>query len=406
MILNRSDTTQQTGVFPSALFFAALRLCMTLLSLSLSGAQAQTPELRIESFGPVRAYAVGTEGVLLTGTIRNVGQAPLPAGTVTARLYNLTGLDYAEGNTGPKLPALEPNASVTYRWKVQPTGPDVALVASLVLESPGQPPIARIAAIPHFAEPPPRDSASVAKAPTAQVVRGGAVLENNRIRARFAISHANAPALFLSARTIGAWRQVGVVLPLAEVLSAEGGQRPWWEVFKGSEFQASTRPDVASLTLNGRVGVRWRATLDFTLQANSSVLDVRLRLAPLRPLKLSGLRLCPFFVGEGSFGAAATETLGPLDASPHTLAAVRWGEVTVGTLWTNAPLYPGWRTAPLPGIEGADYRLLGAEMASGSPFESLVAGESVAIRVRLFALTPSRSVEEARRVAPPTTTVW
>jgi len=397
------------GIFGFASLFAflrlrpgqALRLCAIFLCLPLPDTGAQTPELLIESFGPARAYAVGTDSLFLVGTVRNVGKTPLPANTVTARLYNLAGLEYTVGDTAPKLPALEPNASVTYRWKVQPTGPEAALVASLALEGPGLPPTARVVAIPHFADPPSGDNAIVVKQPTARTGRAETALENTKIRARFALTNANTPVLFLSARTAGGWRQAGVVLPLAEVLSGEGGQRPWWEVFKADEFQPANRKEEAALTIIGRIGLRWRATFDFTLRANSSALDVRLRLSPLRPIKLSGLRLGPFLAGEGSFGAAVSETLPPEPSGPNVVTAVRWGEVTTGMLWPGAPPLPGWQSAPLPNVEGADYRVMGVEMLSSGPPTPLDPGALVEARARLFALTPSAAAADARRITLP-----
>src|SRR5262249_14317737 len=156
-----------------------------------------------------------------------------------ARLYCLSGLDYAEGDNAPKLPALEPNAVATLRWRALPTAPDAPLIAALSLEGADMPKVVRVAPIQHFSETPPAESASVSKLPVARAGRGLATLENGRVRARLAVTNANVPVLFLSTRTAGGWRQAGVALPLAEALSAEGGQRPWREVFKGDEVRVA-----------------------------------------------------------------------------------------------------------------------------------------------------------------------
>jgi hypothetical protein len=368
-----------------------------------TGAQplADAPEVRIESFAPARAYAVGTETLTLVATVRNVGKAGLPANTRSGRLVCVAGLDYFEGDTLPKLPEIAPNQAITYRWKVQPTGDDGALVAMFALETPGSAPDARVIAIQHFPEAPPGNGASVTKLPTARAGSDSAVIENTKLRARIRFSSANVPALFLSSHMPGGWRQAGVCLPLAEALSGEGGQTPWWEVFRVEEMRAVESKTEASLILTGGFGLRWRATFTFTLRADSSVLDARLLLSPLRPLKLSGLRFCPLLAGDGSFGGAASETLPPEAVGPNTVGAVRWGELTVGTVWPNAPMLPGWQAAPLPNVEGADYRLLGVEMRTGDTPVALMQAGMVEARGRLFALAPSRSVYEARRIMMP-----
>src|SRR5207248_9879672 len=140
------------------------------------------------------------------------------------------------------------------------------------------------------------------------------------------------PIVLLSARTPGGWRRVGTVVTLADVMSAEGGQEPWWEVFKWEEARADNFKGKSSLELSGSVGVRWRATAVLTMFADSSVVEVELQLSSPRSMKLYGLRLSPLLAGEGSFGAAASETLSPRPVWSASVSAVRWCEVTVGAL--------------------------------------------------------------------------
>src|SRR5205085_3178824 len=121
--------------------------------------------LQIESFASVRGCAVGSEAITLVGTIRNIGTAPLPEGTAKARLYCLAGLDYNVGDTSPKLPALEPNAAVTFKFSVVPSSAEAPLIASLAVEIQGGPPVVRIAVIPHLIYGPGPEGAAVAKQP-------------------------------------------------------------------------------------------------------------------------------------------------------------------------------------------------------------------------------------------------
>src|SRR5205823_3049674 len=121
------------------------------------------PRPVIESFAPVKAFVVGDETVTLVGTIRNTSKSAIPAGAWNARLYCLAGLDYTEGDTMPRLPALEPNAATTFRWRVQATSDTAPLVAALALESPGTMPEVRVIGIQHLGAPPPAEHSAVSK---------------------------------------------------------------------------------------------------------------------------------------------------------------------------------------------------------------------------------------------------
>jgi hypothetical protein len=358
------------------------------------------PRLIIESLAPASAYAVGSQSVTVVGTVRNVGRQASAAGAYTARIYALTGLDYTEGDTMPKVPALEPNGSATFRWRLMPSAPDSPLVASMALETPGQMPEARVAAIQHFSDPLPGEPAGFSKESTARAGHGTATIENATIRVRVFESDSNVPALLMSARTPTGWRRVGTTLPAAEVSSAEGGQRPWWEVFRAESMRASVTKGSATLTLTGGFGLRWRGTIILTVRNDSSVVDGRLLLAPLKPVRLMGVRFLPFYAGDGSFGATVAETLAP-EAGDSPTAAVRWGTITVGTTWLDSTSSGEWKTVPLLSPEGADYHLLGAEWQPDGPPPALTQANLIEFRARLFALNPSGSVADARRVAPP-----
>lgn len=359
--------------------------------------------LAIESFASARAYVVGSETVTLVATLRNTGKEPLPAGLATARLYCLSGLDYTEGDTRPKLPALEPNATTTFRWRVQPTNSQAPLVASVAIDAPGRSPDTRVLVIQRFAETPSAvgENPNTAKLPSARAGDSRATLENATLRVRIETTAANLPVLFLSSHSAAGWRKIGVSLPLAEVLSAEGGQAAWWEVFKAEEIRAVNEKNEASLVISGGFGLRWRATVRLTLRLNSSILDAKLLLAPLKSVKLSGLRLLPFLIGDGSFGSAKEEQIQSDSEVQSRLAAVRWGPYTIGAVWQETPLFPDWQSTSLPNVSGADYRLLGMETRTGTIPVALTPAGMVEARARLFVLTPSLSVEDARRIPAP-----
>jgi hypothetical protein len=384
-------------------------LCSYLLAMLLTGAarqeaaqaaaQAEGPRLVIESFAPTSAYTVGSDAVTLVGTIRNVGKSASPADTYIARVSALAGLDYTSGDTRPKVPALEPNAAATFRWRLAPSAADAPLVASLALEGGSGIPDFRVLPIQHFADPPPGESASVAKEATA---RGGqnATLENATIRVRVVTSEAGVPSLILSTHAPTGWRRIGTTVPIAAVLSAEGGQRPWWELFRVESARASVTKGMATLTLTGGFGLRWRGTVALTLRTGSSVLDTRLLLAPLKPLKLASVRFMPLYAGDGSFGAEAAETLAP-EPGVSPGAAIRWGSITIGTNWLDQPTAGSWKTVPLASPEGADYRLLGTEWQTDGPPLAMNPAGLAEWRARVFALNQSASVADARRIPLP-----
>jgi len=277
-------------------------------------------------------------------------------------------------------------------------------VASVGLDVPDQPQLVRVVPIQQFDRPPPADSPGFSPKATARARGVSGVLENERLRARIATTNANVPALFLSARSDAGWQRIGVMLPLAELMSAEGGQQPWWEVFRADRIQADNRDAEASLILNGGVGLRWRATVQLTLRTGSSVLEISLRCVPLRPARLSGVRFMPFYAGERSFGAEISEQMPAESVGQHTLTAMRWNRITFGTLLPNTPLFPDWETVGLPDVIGASYRVLGTEMRALNAPASVTPASLVEVRGRIFALTPSDSAQDARRIVQPAKT--
>ncbi len=357
--------------------------------------------LVLSSFAPTRAYAVGTGTVTLVGTVRNVGKAALPADTVLLRMFAVTGLDYLEGATTVRLPAMEPGASNTYRWKVQPTAPDVPLVAALVLERQGHVPQIRVLPIQHFAHNPAAfgNGTPQKPQPLAHASSSSGWLDNGKVRLRMVRTDSETAGGFLWTRTPGGWRQAGLALPFAEVLSAEGGQDPWWEMLKAKRFTAAFSPKRAVLGVSGPVGVRWRASVSLALNAGSSVVDAELSLAPRRPMKLFGVRLARYHVGEGSFGADSSESIGPEPVGSGLMSAVRWGAVTTGMVWPGKPLFEGWSQTLQPTPDGAESSVIGVEYRTGGAPVVLQEGATVKVRWRMFAFSPSGTVRDALKVS-------
>ena len=392
------------SIFNLAVARPALAGCV-LLAVAAAGQEPvkETPEpvLVIESFRAARAYAAGMDPFTLVGTIRNVGKGPLTADSARARMVTLAGLEYVSGDTLPKLPELAPGAAATFRWQVSPSRAEGPLVASLVVQLREEAPIVRVFAVPRLDAERITESASVARTPSASSGSGISVVENDRIRARLLSDISRDPVLLLSVRTAGGWRQVGAAVPLVEVEAAEPGQNRWWEQLNVEEVRTSSGPNEASLTLTGRVGLKWKGALELTIRAGSSVLDGHLRLTALRTVIPSGLRFLPLLAGEGSFGAAVTEALEPSSGGPAIHQAVRWGEITVGTVRRAELPVNGWQAGNMPNVESADFRLLGTEWRAVDTPSRVEPGGSIRLRGRVFALYPSAGVRNAFSVGAP-----
>lgn len=358
---------------------------------------AQPQAVRIVSFGPDTPYALGDAPVQFVGVVRNDGPAPLEADSVTVRLLALAGLEYTEGDTAPKLPALGPGETTTFRWKLQPVRADTALVAGMALVSPGAPPVVRIAAVQQLARAPAFPDLPLSATPAAWANSARAWVQNDRIRLRIALSNSGVPMMWLAAWTGAAWRTTGVSLPIAEVFSAEGSQQPWWEVFRAETMRAVVEPGSARIVIVGGAGIRWRATATITLKAGSSVAQIGLSLAPLREMRLFGIRLAALLANANS-SAPLQERCGGFQ-----VAAVNSAGVTSGGIWPAEPDVGSWTTRPMEPVEGASYCNLGTEMRPADKPVTLAAGALMEFRARLFAISESQTAGDARRivVGPP-----
>ncbi len=384
--------------------FTYLSLCLTMIAVSLvlaaaycTAAFARAPrdyDVQIVSFAPARAFAVGTETVTMVGVLKNIGSAAAPS--VSVRMLALAGLEYIEGDTAPVLMPLEAGAQVTLRWKVRPTNASSPLVASLAVLPADVPPVVRVITVPHFADSPRSDTSPAAASPSARARGAEGTVENDRLRARLDTTSSGAPMLFLSARGPGGWRRVGTVAPLAEVLSAEGGQEPWWELFRADDANAVIEKDTASLVVSGSFGLRWRATLTLTVRTASAALDVSLKLAGKRPLRLSGVRLAALSAGDLQCAGSGISS----ESGAVCRSAVKCGDATLGAVWSGAAPLENWQTAALEPTLETEYLLFGPEWRAERAPALLGAGAMVVFQSRLFAICPSATVQDCMRIFP------
>jgi hypothetical protein len=362
-------------------------------------APADGPKLVIESFAPTRGIAVGTEAVELVATVRNAGSSPSVGGVAFGRLYCLAGLDYLAGDTIPIIPVLAPGASATYRWTVRPTGPDNALVVSFSLLVPGNPPITRAITVPHLGTAVSTDASPPPPVPSARAGRSWGSLENTRVRLRILVGSTRVPIGFLWVRSGAGWRRCGTISPLAEVLSGEGTQHPWWEFVRVEQIRVSNRQGSAALALSGWFGLRWRGTVLLSLNAGSGAVQAGLSLSPARPMRLAGIRLCRLLAGDGGLGAAASDAVTEAETGPNTVTAMRWGPVTVGALRPTQPEIVGLQTLPLPDVAGAGYHVVGWELRTQERPLNAEPEMRYAARLRLLALAPTASASDGRRIS-------
>ncbi|MCL5284119.1 MAG: hypothetical protein M1330_05375, partial [Armatimonadetes bacterium] len=335
-------------------------------------------------------------------TIQNTGNQPIPANTVIARLYNLTGLDYLHGDTGPTLPALAPNQTATFQYWVQPTGNRSPLVTSLSLIQNGSPIQTRVLVLQHLTAAPPTLPTAVPPKPLVRIGHRAAYLENNRIGAVIFHTSADVAGLSLYTNANGVWRLVGTSIPLGRVLSGVMGARSWWDDFNLKRITSVNGNKSVGLVLNGTMGLRWTASLTLTLNAGSSVILAKMTLSPFEDMTLERAELSPLLAGDRSYGTAVSELVPPQTLSKGLVTICRWGDITSGVIWHLPEIQlsphssgPSWRIDPIPSPAGADFnRLAAVATASGDPV-IINRGDPVTISARIFTLSNAVNAQAA-----------
>jgi hypothetical protein len=380
--------------------------------------------LQIVSFAQDQPYTVGSSRITVVGCLQNASSSAVPAGIFIARVYALAGMDYANADNISPVIALTPNASLSYRWLLQPTSSSGPLVAAMAIQGGNYRPVADAIPIYRFASTPFVNSSVISHAPIARVNGDTATIENQRLRAYLGTTDSGVSALFAACRIGAGWRTIGVSLPLAEVLSGEGGQIPWRELFRGESYHAYNTKQEAVLVVDGSFGLRWHARITLTLQNQSPLLRMTMRLTPLKPLKLSAIDFGGLKAGDSSFGSPS-ETLQPpstasvsqssnaadsanpaaaaAPTSPSTqtnagilgISAARWGDITVGVRWPECDSLSSWQSAPLKNPDGVTYYTIGGELKTSDAPVDIAPGQFLDFQTRIILVAPSKKVLDA-----------
>lgn len=448
-------------------------LCLSLLVCSASVVAQNTPfasslqpcPLQIVGFVPVKPFAVGMNNIALAGVLRNNGTVPVSVNQFIARVFTLAGLVYANADNISNVPQLNPGAEASFQWTVQPTSMQGPLVAAMAIQGNNYIPQAKVIPIYHFSDYPYHNNGNIVNGPKAVADENEGVIENQRMRVAVLMTDTSVGSLFLSCREGMGWRMIGVSLPIAATLSGEGSQIPWWEVFRINDMKVRNSKQFATLILNGVIGLRWGATVTFSLQDNSPLLRVNLRLTPLKPMNLSGVRLCDLMAGNSSFGSptevldgdsksnsgssnsqpvanssaptpSADSNAGASTSSQSTpahqappgqttpvqtysspsassidqglgvngMSIARWGNITVGVRSPYCTSLPQWRDAPVVQVPGTEYYALGATLQTNGNPTVISPGQYLDFESRIILVSPSVRALDAiilPKLAPP-----
>ncbi len=370
------------------------------------------PDIRIISFSAERGYIVGASPVILLCVIKNMGVAPLPEKTLRVRCFALSGLDYTSGETRPVLPALAPKQTIAFRWQLGVRETKGALVAGALIEAVGALPpnlilpgnrsvvttIPRLSRLPAVGtyNPKPLDPPKASEE---------GFIGNERVALWVFQGERQQPALLLAVREEASWRAVTLAVPLLAIQSGEEGQQPWWETFRWRNSTVKNETDSATLTLNGTFGTRWKANLTFEAKRDTSAIDVTLRLIPIRPVRLYGVRL-PNMIDEFTKPETTTKADGseigvtysePVLPENSPVVANRTNGITYGMTWTENSPFPNGTWEPSPLANSILYPVLGAQWTAPASGLLILPGATVEISFRVFALSASETVKDALR---------
>ena len=431
------------------IFFGLIVGCLFLAAFFSASIQAQQapplrkpdgPDIRIEFLGAESGYAVGTRAVTTLCVIRNVGNVSLQPNLLRLRCYTLANLDYLDGQLRTDVPALAPDQSASFRWRLSPTSASAPLVVAAFLESrepslkqtqstpansnalrlaffdaleetTGFSPRIRTASIPHFSSFPHllEKLSGWGNNPQASADSDDAWVGNDRVFVHVLAASGRQPALILAAKDGGQWRQVALASPLIEVTSGEDGQNPWREMFKWRDTERRSDRDSAVIKLIGTVGNRWSAVLTLEAKKDTGAVNGRLKLTARRNLRFSAIQFPRMLVQRESSGpppkADGVGTVLPPDPSPMSeaerIAASHIGSLTFGISWGSKTPLESLHTFRLPVGDPEHTEILGGAWESDSRGEVVLAGATLDFEFRLFAFGPSFTVKDAQRFGSP-----
>jgi hypothetical protein len=386
-----------------------------------------------------RGYSVGAETVPVLCILRNAGTAPVPANAVRLYCYPLVGLDYLSGEIKPTLPELAPGQSVAFRWQLTAATPQSKLLTAVMLQSNASGsemfnggkgegvagaapapdvasalglPRAVLAAVPHFASPPALGNirAGTAAGPTAAARRGEAWLANDRVSLHVREAAGEEAVLSFAAKDGANWRILATVNSLVEVLSAEDGQKAWWQRFNWQNTNARAGRDDGFMTLLGAAGGRWTVEFTATTRRDTGVMDGKIRLTARRNMRVFGVRLPGLLMQADLLGGGLGRADGraiPLPAGdpavpegPRLVAAHRGG-ITFGLAWPSRGPLEGWTTEALTSGNTNLVSSFGGLWTGPDRGDLILAGATIEIPFRFFAFAPSDTVHDAQRFALP-----
>ncbi len=405
--------------------------------LAHSGAQSTDAfSIRVDYFGAEKGYAEGMNTVTMLCVLRNVGKEAVPENRLKVRCYTLAGLDYTEGELTPVIPPLAPGQAASFRWKLAPTDKTGSLVASVLItriedkpkvvqiatQSPvvvgsqlaplaPQPsaqaapyvPQAFLAVIPHLVN----NAAPITggfTAPSASSSYGSARIGNDRVLLRLLPAAANGALGLLGAKSANGWNSVAAVGPLVEIRASADGQSPWWRSFRWSESDWHSDASGANVTLLGNCGDDWEAQVTLSVRKDSGAIDGKLRLKARKTARLFSIQLPRLTAPVDRLraippadGRSVLIGTNPPNSGEEPLLAAHNGMVTTGIAWSAQAPLPDWATASLPQGDSDHTVQLGARWNAGDRGEVFLPGGIVECSFRIFAVSPSDSIADARK---------
>ncbi len=394
---------------------------IALLFFSQAGRAEERTDIAVDYFGLERGYTVGGQPVTLLCVVRNRGKEALPANQLRLRLSAIQGLDFTQGELRPNLPEIGAGQSLSYRWSLAPLSLQANLIAGVTLEKVPAPPASGVnafalepqmivALLPRFQNSPALFTPNTKQTdPPRARANGVWRVGNDRAAVQVVLTANRNPVLFLQGRFGKDWQTVAFAPLLAEVRAGEEGQIAWAEAFRVGSATADNETDSAVLNLQGAVGKRWSAEVQFTVAPGTGAIQGRLRLTAKRTLRVFSIRL-PLLMGVSDITLADSKADGkPLPVAPFatpveertSVSALLMKNIAYGIAWTNTAPIPDWRWERTPLGDALRAPLLGVTWFAPEKGDIISAGATLDIPFRLLAIGESQSATAAAPFALP-----